>query len=341
MLSYLESKKRPLPRDSSGDLRIIVHWGVYSVPAFDSVESAQLRKIQNGSEWYQKRLLSSPEDRPFPTSGWKPTQAYHLKHYGAKVKYEDFKEMLNKILQESKWNPDTWVQLWQKAGVSTVILTAKHHDGFCLWPTKTTDFKSDQDLVGQVQSACHKAGMKFGIYYSWGEFTKSGSDANYLQTVRTQIDELLAYKPSVTWFDGHWFLYGKAGQLTMNECVKKIKKALPECEINDRLGDKQKYQSDETYLGLSTYRVYADRHVPARQPSVPWEHVNTISFSWGYNRMQLKQHYKTGQDLFDLYTKVKGLGGRFLLNFGPRADGTLDPFEVEAFEQFVGLKSQH
>lgn len=328
------AKRQKTENKCIDDLAVIVHWGIYSVPAFDSVASGQLRTIQNGSEWYEKRLIAQPSDFPFPVSGWKPTQAYHTKTFGPETKYADFATTFNQQIKLNKWNPDNWMKLWVQAGVSSVILTAKHHDGFCLWPSSTTSFKSELDLVKAVKESAIKHGLKFGIYYSWGEFREK-PNAAYIKLVEKQIDELCKYEPSVFWCDGDWLVSGKQGQTTIDHCVSKIKRLLPHCEINDRIGHKRVFSADRNHLGLATYRVYADRFMPSTRPHVPWEHINTIGLSWGYNREQKQEHYKTGQQLCDIYRQVQQLGGRFLLNFGPQSGGDLDPFEVDAFLEFT------
>lgn len=144
----------PTPQPQPCDIGVIVHWGIYAVPAFDSIASAKRRNIQNGSEWYLKRL-STPADGGFrPTSGWKETKEFHKKTYGDNYPYADFaKEFTADAL-----DLDQWMTIFKSMGARYAVLTAKHHDGFCLWPTKTTKFNAvdgapaKRDLVGKSLS---------------------------------------------------------------------------------------------------------------------------------------------------------------------------------------------
>jgi alpha-L-fucosidase len=324
-----------------GGMGVIVHWGVYSVPAFDSVESARRRGIQNGSEWYlQRQLVSSASFRP--TSGWAETQRHHQTHYGA-APYRDFAAQFRAETWRTAEEPDRWMRLFRAAGASYVILTAKHHDGFCLWPTRTTGFNSvasgaKRDLVAAFKAAAHRNGLAFGVYYSWTEFEEPCTKKYLDAVVRKQIDELIAYEPAVFWFDGDWKCATQYSQRVMDECCAKIRRLLPAVEINDRVGHKQA-RTDPNALGFasSTYRVYADRAIPAAKPHVKWEHVNTIGLSWGRNREQVEADYKPAQELVALKKRVATLGGRFLLNVGPNADGTLCPQEIDRLHQMATL----
>lgn len=119
----------------------------------------------------------------------------------------------------SQFNPtaldvNQWVQVCQQAGMKLIILTAKHHDGFCLWPSKFTEhtikhtpYRNGQgDLVGELSAACRQAGMKFGVYLSpWDRHERTyGDSPAYNQFFRNQLTELLTNYGEITevWFDG-------------------------------------------------------------------------------------------------------------------------------------------
>jgi alpha-L-fucosidase len=353
-----------------GRMGVIVHWGLYSVPAFDTVASARRRSIQNGSEWYLQRLRMS-ETSYHPTSGWRETQAYHRKHYG-EAPYEAFARQftaaswqnLNVVSpqnaskeaesepdrwmrqnrnvvsprnasKEAESEPDRWMRQFRDAGASYVILTAKHHDGFCLWPTKTTAHNSLKsgprlDLLGLFRDAARRHGLAFGIYYSWSEFQANCTKIYLDRVVAPQIDELIAYAPDLFWFDGDWMCTTVYAQTVMDAACAKIRRQLPHVQINDRVGHRKERQAASAAAGpWSTYRVYADRALPASKPSMPWEHVNTIGLSWGRNAQQSDADYKSGADLRTLRDRVWALGGRFLINVGPNADGTLCSQETQ------------
>ena len=329
-------QKTGVSKKGETDFGIIFHWGVYSVPAYDDPKSALNRKTQNGGEWYLKRLKEKGTWSPI--SGWEATQKYHKETYGD-MQYEDFAP----LFQAENWNPDQWMELCQKVGATYVIITAKHHDGYCLWPTKTREQDLGflpTDLIKTFAESAKKHNLKFGVYYSWGEF-QVGCSQTYLNSiVAPQIHELMAYSPQIWWFDGDWFCKDKPNKQFnkqfMDKICDEIHQKLPNATINDRIGhfDERK---DPNYLGRADYRVYGDRAIPKVKPLVPWEHINTIGLSWGRNRAQTANHYKTPQKLLELYSQVKSLGGRFLLNLGPNSDGTLDELEVQRLIEFSSL----
>ena len=313
------------------DFGLIFHWGVYSAPAYDDPVSASKRQIQNGSEWYLQRLLETGNYRPI--SGWKETQQYHEQFQG--LSYKDFAD----YFVENDWNPDEWMKLALHVNAKYVILTAKHHDGFCLWDTKSSNFNSVQvgpkrDLLKEFSLSAKKYGLNFGIYYSWMEFEKNCTIEYMKNVIKPQISELISYEPDIWWFDGDWKCSSQFSKKLISEIVSHLKVINPKVEINDRICLENK---DSNYLGLSTYRVYSDRHIPHDVPNVPWEHINTIGLSWGYNHFQRKQDYKSGADLYDLYKQVREKGGRFLLNLGPDRNGELDPDEVQSLMEFSEL----
>ncbi|GAM19263.1 hypothetical protein SAMD00019534_024380 [Acytostelium subglobosum LB1] len=295
----------------------------------------------NGSEWYLKRLIETGSFRPI--SGYKETQLYHKSHYPN----QEYKG-LAKLFTAENWDVDAWMTLCKKVGVTYVILTAKHHDGYCLWPSKTAnqwnsvEVGPKLDLVSTFKAAAKRHGLQFGLYYSWSEFEVGCTKEYCDNVVRPQMTELMAHQPDIWWFDGHWSMNTKYSQTMMSNICDQIHKMTPNALINDRIGSKVEFKSPR-YLGRSNYRVYDDRALPAKRPPCPWEHINTIGMSWGRNRSQTKEHYKTGQGLFDLYNQVKLLGGRFLLNLGPDCDGQLDPFEVESLLELgklIGVEAE-
>uniref|UniRef100_A0A6C0AFA0 alpha-L-fucosidase n=1 Tax=viral metagenome TaxID=1070528 RepID=A0A6C0AFA0_9ZZZZ len=85
-----------------------------------------------------------------------------------------------------------------------------------------------------------------------------------------------------------------------------------------------------------SYRVYKDRFIPDEKLK-NWQHINTIGYSWGFNKEQEEYDYKTGKELFEIYEKVKSLGGNLLLNIGPNGEGIIPKYELKALKELVGL----
>jgi alpha-L-fucosidase len=218
---------------------IIFHWGLYSVPAFDDPNSAQGRSIQNGSEWYAQRLRVKPSDY-HPTSGFRQKQNYHNSTFPGK-EYIQFAHDFN----PDAWNPDSWMQLCKQWGASYVILTAKHHDGYCLWPTRATNGGSSKiDLVRRFKESAKRFGLVFGVYYSWGEFASPVTKNYITKIVIPQINDLIRYQPRIWWFDGSWWFKTAAHVQAIEECCKAIRSSCPRAILNDRLGIKYKDIND-------------------------------------------------------------------------------------------------
>lgn len=316
-------------------LGFIFHVGLYSYFGYDDVESARRRKIGNGSEWYIARLQ---EQSYRPISGSTETKIYH-KRFGEN--YDYFRApfaITRQSIQE-------WLDLCVRCRASYVIITARHHDGFCLWNTATTNNKSTNDIILIFQDEARKRNLLFGIYYSWFDFLTPFTVEYYNKVCIPQIKELLSYRPDMFWFDGDW----KITQKSVKEDIAKIiyyMRTLPFYRPIYTDGNIVNYTSVNGIIvndrickensTLASYHVYEDRFIP-NQYMNNWQHINTIGLSWGYNREQKPQDYKSGRDLFNLLCNVTSLGGFTLLNMGPQYDGTLDPNEVQSLNEFSTL----
>jgi len=190
-----------------------------------------------------------------------------------------------------------------------------------------------KDFLELFIEAARRFNLKVGFYYSWMEFLHKPNKEYLTTIVIPQMNELMRYNVDRYFFDGDWEFNTKVADKTFSDIVNKIRDMNPNVEINDRIsGCKQTRDlyDDINYLGLSTYRTYADREIPER-PNVPWEHINTIGLSWGANIEQ--KDFKSGEELYLLYNNVKNKGGNFLLNMGPLSDGTLDPLEIKSINE--------
>jgi alpha-L-fucosidase len=134
----------------------------------------------------------------------------------------------------------------------------------------------------------------------------------------------MLYEPKYMWFDGDW----KITQKSIREKIKNMALNMKSQEIiiNDRLGIK-----DEDY-SCCDHRVFSDRYIPKEKLDLKWQHVNTIGYSWGYNKEQHETDYKSGEQMYQLYNTIIGLGGELLINIGPDSDGNIIQNEVDAIE---------
>ncbi len=350
---------------SSSDLNlsIMFHWGIYSVPAFDDMQSLRKRKVQNASEWYLEHL--HPKTHPDNTLSQKytKTKTYHETMYGKDFDYFDFAEEFH----PENANFDEWMILAKSCNSTEVLLTAKHHDGFCLFDTNTTEHKTKFDVLQKFKDCALKHGLKFGIYYSWFEFEKTPTVEYCKNIMIKQIQELITYEPSTFWFDGDWaFFKSLSANRYLKDCLQMIKEQNPSIQINDRVGrpstvsDQEWNSYDKSLLAdaqqtktnliklnqqkilkstksnmhwldkTCTFRVFDDKYIPESKPTVKWQHINTVSTSWGFCKTQEIQDYKTGHQLKETITKVCQLDGHVCLSMGPDPHGKLDPNEVQS-----------
>lgn len=297
---------------------IIIHYGLYSYYGYDDVNSAKRRRVQNGSEWYYGRLIDTNNFRPI--SGQSYTKKYHEANYSG----VDYFDNIGKITNDEN-KVKNWVKFAKENKASYIILTSKHHDGICLWDTKTNAKKSEMDICKVFSDECKKQGIEFGLYYSWFEFGKPFTVKYFNEYCVNQLNELIAYDPTYLWFDGDW-------KITQTNIVNKIKDMIEELReagivVNDRCGLK-----DEDKEIMCDYRVFSDRYIPDKKLDINWQHINTIGYSWGYNKEQKDEHYKSGEQVYQLYKQVSDLGGDFLLNIGPDDNADIVKNEKEAIE---------
>jgi alpha-L-fucosidase len=309
---------------SNAKLGVFIHWGIYCVPAFDSPYCAQMRKIQNGSEWYLGRLTKTHRQ----SYSDKLTIEYHKKHYGD-MDYYDFASMLN----GSKFDADEWCKLFKSVGAKYIVFTAKHHDGFCMWNTKTTKHNITntplkRDVTKELRESAIKHGLKFGIYYSWMEFNKGATDSYIKTIVKPQLLELMTYKPDLWWMDGDWI--ATADKWQSDKFVEAIHKR--GAIINSRLGSSSPLRGKGTKGG--DYDNFSDRFIPDKKMDKIFESCWTIGLSWGYNKQQKIGDYKTSEKLFEIYNEVTSKNGNLLLNIAPDSNGEFDKIEKE---RLIGL----
>jgi alpha-L-fucosidase len=250
----LHARSRDQPKwFEDAKLGIFIHWGLPSVPAFaagDPLQPDELEEILLGddarrelpySEWY----LNS---KAYPNS---ETALFHRQQYGD-APYQDFQPSFEKNVNEG-WDPNAWAALFEKSGARYVVLVAKHHDGYSLWPTDVENpnraqWHSPRDLVGELAQAVRARGMRFGIYYStgldWsfkmvteGDFVSdvmqsAPASQAYADYVYDQSIELIdRYAPAVLWAD-----IGYPSKGSLGELFKYYFQQVPDGAVNDRWG---------------------------------------------------------------------------------------------------------
>ncbi len=301
---------------------MFIHWGLYSGPA--GMWQGQKIKHPYG-EWLQaSEHIPRPEYRKL-TAGFNPTG----------------------------FDAEAWIQNAKAAGMRYFVITAKHHDGFALWPTRAsrynvvdaTPFK--RDILGELAAACRKFDVKLGFYYShWQDWEGTGGDicATHMENEEyvhpdeeafghywknkclVQVRELIeAYDPWLLWFDS-WnkSSLDYVSMERQDELITLIHDRSPRCLVNSRI----------QYLAPSErvdFISMMDNHFPETGVEKPWETSGTLNHSWGYH--QLDFAWKSTTELLKNLIGNAANGGNYQLNVGPRGDGTFQPAAIKRLRE--------
>jgi alpha-L-fucosidase len=266
---------------------MFIHWGIYSVPA----------SAAKGAEWYFSGSQSQVKD------------------------YEKFAAQFNPV----RFDAARWVRTAKNAGMKYIVITSKHHDGFCMFDSKLTDYcitkatPFKRDPMKELAAECRKQGIRLCFYHSimdwhhpdylprrpWDVRPVDGASLDrYIEYMKGQLRELLTnYGPiGVLWFDGGW--EHNATELHSAEVEAMIRSIQPGILINDR---------DQLPADFST----PEQTIPAgAMPNARlWETCMTINDTWGYTKDNT--NWKSAEDMIHKLCDIAHKGGNFLLNVGP------------------------
>jgi alpha-L-fucosidase len=338
-------------------LGIFVHWTPASVPGFAPVDSEMAELMAKRephamawspySEWYENSLR-------FPES---PAAKHHRDVHGNRDYHEFAAEWEAALVS---WDPHEWAARFAKSGARYVVLVTKHHDGYCLWPSKVANphrpsWYCKRDVVGELAEAVRAVGLRFGVYYSggldWtfndypiGTFTDllaAQPRGHYPAYAEAQVRELIdRYRPSVLWNDISWPT--PAGELA--RLLADYYRAVPEGVVNDRfmpwspLWRMATTKPGRQVLDRAVSKAAAADNgiVPPRPPMYdvrtpeytvfetiqrePWECVRGIDKSFGHNRASREESFLGRDELVWTVVDIAAKGGNLLLNVGPRGE---------------------
>ena len=234
-----------------------------------------------------------------------------------------------------KFDADAWAALAHDAGMKYMVFTTKHHDGFCNFNTKQTDYNImhtpfGRDVTGELAAACKRHGVRFGTYYSvcdWhhpdfpftgpgGKVKKEQSDLEaYTRYLKAQVRELITqYGPlEVLWFDVSQGFDAKRGQ----EVVDYVRSLQPDILINNRCANPGDFTTPEQRVGVF-------------QMSPPWESCITIGTQWAWRP---DDRVKTLKECVQTLVLCAGGDGNLLLNVGPNAQGEIEPEQAQRLRE--------
>ena len=270
---------------------------------------------------------------------------------GGQVPKEEYDKLYLKF-DPVKFDADAWAETARRAGMKYLVLVTKHHDGFCLWPTRYTKYNISntpfqRDIVGELSEACRKKGILFCTYYSildWyhpdyptdspGGRTKKPHPnmPRYFEYVKNQTREIIEkYGPiGVMWFDGQWEKpwtpeYGGA----LYDWLKALQ---PSLVINNRVS---KVRRNAKGTALQDSRNAGDFDTPEQRiggfdRKRPWETCMTLCRQWAWRPGDTMKSLK---ECLRTLLRTAGGDGNLLFNVGPMPDGRIEPRQAERLRE--------
>ncbi len=239
----------------------------------------------------------------------------------------DVYDNLYKKFNPVKFNADEWVAIAKAAGMKYMILTSRHHDGFSMFDTKASDYKITspespfrRDIVKELADACHRAGFKFGVYYSQPDWHNADAytdrHAKYQQYLKQQVRELLTNYGviDVLWYDGLMGTAEDYDSLALNKMARELQ---PNILINNRNRLPEDFDTPEQTIGVF-------------QNQRPWESCMTICNQWAWNPHDTM---KSLEQCLQTLIRCAGGDGNLLFNVGPMPTGEIEPRQVERLKQ--------
>jgi alpha-L-fucosidase len=263
--------------------------------------------------------------------GWSRGREWTIEEY----------DNLYKQFNPLKFNALEWVRIAKEAGMKYIVFTSKHHDGFCMWDTKYTDYNImnspfRRDVMKELAEACRKEGMALGFYHStcdWhnpdfpltspgGSVKRESSNLDrYTEYLKNQSVEIIKnYGPLlVMWYDVPQQFDSVRGQGVIDH----IRKVQPDILVNNRTGARGDFDTPEQRVG-------------GFQTGRPWETCMTIARQWAWKP---DDEVKSLEQCLHNLIRSAGGDGNLLFNVGPKPDGTIEPLQVERLREMgVWLK---
>jgi alpha-L-fucosidase len=309
----LESKKAFDERMSwwrDAKFGMFIHWGAYAVPA----GRYRGKTVEGVGEW-----IMNTAQIPIP-------------------EYETYVEQFDPV----DFDAQSWARLAKEAGMEYMVITSKHHDGFCLWDSEVTDYDImdaapyQKDILRDLKEACDAEGIRLGFYHSimdWhhpdasGESFPSYRDEYLIPQVRELVTE---YDPAILWFDGEWI--GEWSEPQGKDLYQAVRSMKPDILVNNRVG-----KGRQGMQGMNRDREYVgDFGTPEQEildygsAELDWESCMTMNDSWGFKADD--DNWKSPQTLVHNLIDVTAKGGNYLLNVGPDARGLIPAPSVERLQ---------
>lgn len=298
---------------------MFIHWGLYSIPA---------------GIWKGKKAVKSPSE-------WLM--------FAFSIPKDEYAKLAPQF-NPTGFNAKEWVGMAKNAGMKYMVITSKHHDGFCMYDSKLTKYDIvdatpfKRDVIAELAAACAEEGIRFGLYYSQLDWRYSQwpyylnympNFKKYMEYMKGQLKEILSnYGPICSlFFDGDWL--PQWNDELGREVKAGVRSIQPNVIINNRLGkrsygDQLKIATGKPHpLRPPTVGDYAtpEQFIPTSLPNFDWETCMTMNDSWGFKSFD--NNWKSKQTLIRNIIDIVSKGGNYLLNVGPTSKGLFPDASVE------------
>lgn len=261
----------------------------------------------------------------------------------ANIPRDEYAQLL-KTFNPTEFDADILVSAASRAGMKYLVITTKHHEGFCLWDSQYTDYDvaetpfRGRDILDELKTACKKYGIKFGLYYSildWYHPAQTGlghqtgivegRKQEYVGYQKNQVLELIEkYDPAVLWFDGDWVKWW-----TLEDGIdlyNAIRAASSTVIVNNRVAKRARFELDFVTQEQKHFKDTFAKH---------WEGCYTMNKSWGYKKHD--GNWKSAQTVYNKLKDINEKGGNLLLNVGPDGNGVIQPEAIAILKQTAEL----
>lgn len=278
-----------------------------------------------------------------------------------RIPLKEYREEVVAEFNPQEFDADEWARIFKESGMRYVVITSKHHDGFALFKSGVTDYNVvdgspfRRDIIKELSEACHRHGLKFGVYYSqafdWSEpgapfpspeairkihpelpkdYTANDQtmDEYLAKKAYPQVEELMKnYQIDLLWFDTPASMKPEQAR----RFLEIVRKNNPDCLTNSRLLYWPKEEWKPEQLEFFDYVSLEDKEVPPHKLSLTTESPDSVSTSYGY-KAHGAVRYHTLQEIIHRFVHTVCGGGNYLLNFGPMGNGQIDPKALELFQ---------
>ena len=266
-----------------------------------------------------------------------------------RIPKEEYAKLADRFCPPKEFTPELWVRLAKEAGMRYMVLTTRHHDGFCLFDSRVSDFtsvktKAKRDFVAEYVDACRKFGMRIGFYYSlldWrfpAYFAGPEKDPEgfeqMVEQAHSQIKELMTNygKIDYLFYDGEWIPNVPFNRdLIKQEESTEVAKYWRSKQLNEMVRNLQSQIIINNRSGLAEDVDTPERFTVPSEENRAWESCMTIGDNWGY--VNREPAIKSTAQLIQNLVICAGGGGNLLLNVGPDPDGSIRPEFAERLRQ--------